>query len=141
MRVLDRADEDARAGRDLRTFGGRLVPMSSTGDGDPADPGARARAAARGRYGRNAVVQGAAAELFKLWAVLVRVRAGPFGARIVLCLHDEVLVHTPADHGTAVAALVADCLDEAAGRWALQHQVRFVADTRIVERWSDAKTG
>ena len=41
-------------------------------------------------YGRNALIQGAAAELFKMWAVTVRARAAALDARIVLCLHDDV---------------------------------------------------
>ena len=67
-----------------------------------------ARAAAMGRYARNAMVQGAAAELFKRWAVTVRARLAGRGARIVLCLHDELLVHAPAADGDAVARLVDD---------------------------------
>jgi DNA polymerase-1 len=35
--------------------------------------------------------------------------------------------------------LVTDALDEAVARWAPGSGVRFVADLRIVERWSDAK--
>src|SRR5690606_34850956 len=99
----------------------------------------RRQAAARGRYGRNAMVQGAAAELFKVWAVTVRARVGPLGARIVLCLHDELLVHAPVDRGDAVARLVDECLQEAAHRWAPGSPVRFVADTTVIARWSDAK--
>ncbi|MBI5088767.1 MAG: DNA polymerase I, partial [Actinobacteria bacterium] len=100
---------------------------------------ARSRAAARGRYGRNAMVQGAAAELFKVWAVTVRARAAGLGARVVLCLHDELLVHTPLDQADAVAALLVDCLGEAAHRWAADRSVRFVADVAVITRWSDAK--
>ncbi len=98
-----------------------------------------ARAAARGRYGRNALVQGAAAELFKTWAVTVRARGATLGARIVLCLHDELLVHTPAAHGAATAELVDACLHEAARRWAPGSAVRFISDTSVVRTWSDAK--
>jgi DNA polymerase-1 len=60
------------------------------------------------------------------------------GARIVLCLHDELLVHVPEEHAGHVARLVDASLSEAAGRWA-PHPVRFLADTSIIERWSDAK--
>jgi DNA polymerase-1 len=107
---------------------------------DPKGNDSPARAAARGRYGRNALIQGAAAELFKMWAVTVRARAGA-GTRIVLCLHDELLVHTPADRGEAMARLVDDCLQEAARRWAPGAPVRFISDTSVVRRWSDAKGG
>ena len=132
MGYLDSADRTARAGRDLRTYGGRLVRMS----GGIASP---ARTAARGRYGRNALVQGAAAELFKMWAVTVRARGPALGARIVLCLHDELLVHVAEEHADAAAALVGDCLAETARRWAPRGDVRFIAETSVVRCWADAK--
>ena len=92
-----------------------------------------------GRYGRNAMVQGAAAELFKVWAALVRIRGTALGARIVLCLHDELLVHAPAGRADEVAALVDQALADASRRWAAGAPVRFVADTSVIARWSDAK--
>jgi DNA polymerase I len=138
MFYLKNAYDAGRAGRDVRTYGGRLVRMWSTPEGlDEAAE--RATVASRGRYARNAVVQGAAAELFKAWAVTVRARATAFDARVVLCLHDELLVHVPAEHGDAVAELLRDCLAEAARRWAPGGAVRFVADVSIIRRWSDAK--
>jgi DNA polymerase-1 len=98
------------------------------------------RESARGRYGRNAVVQGPAAELFKMWAVIVRARTARLGAQIVLCLHDELLVHVPAEHAPQAADLVGDCLAEATRRWAPDSRVRFIADITITGRWSDAKS-
>ena len=94
--------------------------------------------AARGRYARNAVIQGAAAELFKVWAVTVRARGAELDARIVLCLHDELLVHAPASSGSAVADLLERCLHEAVHRWSPDSGVHFVADIAVLERWSDA---
>src|SRR5215471_4991463 len=132
MAYLDSADRAARAGRDLRTYGGRLVQMSGGN-------ASAAQTAARGRYGRNALIQGAAAELFKMWAVTVRARGSAIGARIVLCLHDELLLHVPETHSRAAAALVGDCLAETARRWAPRGDVRFIADTSVVRSWADAK--
>jgi DNA polymerase-1 len=103
------------------------------------DAAMRSVTSGRGRYARNAVVQGAAAEFFKAWAVTVRARGSALDARIVLCLHDELLVHVPADSADAAAGLLRTCLDETAGRWAAATPVRFVADVSIIERWSDAK--
>ena len=139
MRYLTEADLAGQVGRDLRTYGGRLVRMGSTSVGDATDRDSRSRAAARGRYGRNAMVQGAAAEFFKVWAVTVRARAAAIDARLVLCLHDELLVHAPAGRGEVVAELVIDCLADAARRWAPDDTVRFVADVSVITRWSDAK--
>ena len=116
MTYLREADRAGQLRDELRTYGGRLIPMGSPDpDDELAVRDARSRDAARGRYGRNAVVQGAAAELFKAWAVTVRARALPLGARIVLCLHDELLVHAPDD------------------------AVRFVADISVIRSWSEAK--
>jgi DNA polymerase-1 len=134
MAYLDSADRAGRAGRDLRTYGGRLIRLAAT------EPRSVSRAAAYGRYARNAMIQGAAAELFKVWAVIVRARGAPLGARIVLCLHDELLVHTPRAQAEAVSRLVDECLREAAQRWAPGCGVRFISDTTIVRSWSDAKS-
>jgi DNA polymerase I len=141
MTYLREADLSGQFRRSLRTYGGRLIRMGSTDDDDGlTEHDARGRAAARGRYGRNALVQGAAAELFKTWAVIVRARAQALGdARIVLCLHDELLVHTRVDTSAEVARLLDDSLQEAAQRWAPDDSVRFVADISVIRRWSDAK--
>ena len=126
MGYLDAAGRSAGGGHDLRTYGGRLIAMPGGGAG-------------RGLYGRNALIQGAAAELFKMWAVTVRARASALDARIVLCLHDELLVHVPEEHAVRAARMVSECLAETAGRWAPGGRVRFLADVTTVRCWADAK--
>jgi DNA polymerase I len=135
MGYLDAADRNARAGRDLRTHGGRLIRMSGGTLDSPA------RGAARGRYGRNAVVQGAAAELFKMWAVTARARLASLSAQIVLCLHDELLLHVPAANAPAAATLLESCLAESAARWSPPRHpgVRFISETITIKSWSQAK--
>lgn len=128
MGFLDRAYDAGVAGVDLRTFGGRLIRTAG-----PHDPGSR------GRYARNALIQGAAAELFKAWAATVRVTTADLGAEVVLCLHDELLVHTPEAVAAECAERVGQALTDAARRWSGAAPVRFVTDTRIVRRWSEAK--
>ena len=141
MRFLRDADRSGRSGRDVRTYGGRLVRMGSgTGpDAAPGGPEERSATAGRGRYARNAVIQGAAAELFKAWAVTVRGRAAPLGGRIVRCLHDELLLHVPEAHGPAVAQVLEAALPEAALRWMPGGTVRYVAKANVINRWSEAK--
>ncbi len=139
MAYLDAGDRSGQASQDLRTYGGRLIRMGTSNPNEVGEREARSQEAARGRYGRNALVQGAAAELFKVWAAIVRARGSALDARIVLCLHDELLVHASADHAEAAAQLVDDALQEAAHRWAPDGSVRFVADTSVIPRWSDAK--
>ena len=138
MKYLTDADLAGQVGRDIRTYGGRLIRMGAS-RADLGDRDSRSRAAAQGRYGRNAMVQGAAAEFFKVWAVTVRSRAEALDARIVLCLHDELLVHAPIENGAAVADLIVECLAEAARHWAPDDAVRFVADVSTIRRWSDSK--
>lgn len=137
MGFLADAADAGRRGDDVFTIGGRRVRMwddeSIDGDLDRA----RRVAAARGRFARNAVIQGAAAELFKVWAVLVRARGTDLAAEVVLCLHDELIVHVPEGVGDAAATLLLDTLSEAAHRWSPRPGVRFVADVSTVRRWSD----
>ena len=136
MGHLRTAEETGRSGGTLRTYGGRLLRLWPLPDPpDPPDPGA---VSARGRFARNAVVQGAAAELFKMWAVSVRAALPP-GAEVVLCLHDELLVHAPRDIAEDVAQLLHEVLGATTARWAAGSGVRFVADVTVVTRWSDAK--
>jgi DNA polymerase-1 len=122
LAFLRAAEESGRVGVDVRTHGGRLVRVGNGGVG---------------RYARNAVVQGAAAELFKAWAAAVRNGLGE--GRVVLCLHDELLLHVPADDADAAVALLHDALRSTSGHWAAGSGVRFVADVSVVRRWSEAK--
>lgn len=125
---LQQAEDRGRAGLDVQTYGGRRVPM---GGPAPADP-------ARGRYARNAVVQGAAAEFFKAWAATVRAGLSAYEGRIVLCLHDELLVHVPEQNADAAAALLQDALVRTAHWWAAGSGVRFVAVVTRGRTWADA---
>ena len=155
MAYLDRAYAAGVRREPLRTFGGRLIPLgrvlvdsrtTEADEGAGAPPngggggtGGQGRDAARGRFARNAVIQGAAAELFKAWAATVRAATRDLGAEIVLCLHDELLVHAPEQLAEEVRARVVTALEDSARRWARGANVRFVADTSIIGRWSDAK--
>ncbi len=141
---LEAAYAEGVAGRALRTYGGRRVPTSGPGPGsvaqqDGAEGVAPEALAGRGRFARNAVVQGAAAELFKAWAATVRLRLTGTGAETVLCLHDELLVHAPVAAAQDTAMVLESSLTDAARRWTGSAQARFVADTRVVHRWSEAK--
>ena len=154
LAYLRRAEEHGRAGVDTRTYGGRLIRLTPpVDDADEvavradevtaAEAGeARVEAAwlrARGRYARNAVVQGAAAELFKAWAATVRAGLARLDGRVVLCLHDELLLHVPEEHADEAAALATQALAGTVAWWASGSRARFVVDVSVVRRWSDAK--
>jgi DNA polymerase-1 len=99
----------------------------------------RAVLAGRGRFARNAVIQGSAAELFKAWTATVRARLATEDlGTVVLCLHDELLLHVRADAADRVARDVVTDLEATAARWS-RSGVRFVTDVTVVDRWSDAK--
>lgn len=133
LQYLREAADDGERGDPVLTYGGRFIRGR-----EGADQTSRR---AIGRFTRNAVVQGAAAEFFKAWALTVRDAVRPLGGRIVLCLHDELLVQAPASSASETAQAVDDALQAAARRWSQGAPVRFVADTRVIHRWSEAKDG
>jgi DNA polymerase-1 len=142
MACLRDAEEAGRTGRDIRTYGGRLLRLGREGAdaGDVEDGGGEHAqvTAGHGRFARNAVIQGAAAELFKAWAATVRSGLGVLDGEIVMCLHDELVVHVPAEHTDAAAQLLLDALAATTGWWAAGSPVRFVAEVASGESWAAA---
>ena len=132
MAYLRAAEEAGRTGRDLRTYGGRLLRLGRHLDLPPEE---RPAVAGHGRFARNAVVQGAAAELFKAWAATVRGALVPLDGRIVMCLHDELLVHVRTDRVDAAAHAVRSALASTTGWWAAGSGVRFVAEVTSGASW------
>ena len=119
----------------------------------PAADESRARRSARdrGRFTRNFVVQGTAAEWALAWMADLRgrlaalppveesdaaPRSGPvFSARshLAFFLHDEIIVHAPAAHAEAAALAVRESA-EAAGRLLFgDFPIDFPLDLRIAE--------
>ncbi len=127
MRYLRAAEAAGRAGTDIRTYGGRLLRLSSSDGG-----------LGYGRYARNAVVQGAAAELFKAWAATVRVGLPELDGEIVLCLHDELLLHMPRTRAEDAGSLLVGALQSTTSWWASGSGVRFVAEVAVGASWSEA---
>ena len=85
------------------------------------------------------MIQGSAAELFKAWAVTVRESVRDLDAQVVLCLHDELLVHVRQEQAPRCAEVVHEALSASSRRWVGHDRVRFVADVSVVRRWSEAK--
>jgi DNA polymerase-1 len=139
MAYLRAAEEAGRTGTDLRTYGGRLLrlalPAGEQGEpvGEYVPP-----PSGHGRFARNAVVQGAAAELFKAWTATVRGGLAALDGEIVLCLHDELLLHVPERQAEAAAALLRSALTATAGWWAAGSPVRFVVEVGVGPTWADA---
>ncbi|MFE9802445.1 MULTISPECIES: bifunctional 3'-5' exonuclease/DNA polymerase [Streptomyces] len=166
-RAVAYVDEAAKAGEEgrlVRTWLGRTCPppaASEHGDTDgeagipqaapqssapdredgrtPAYASSHSRA--RGRFTRNFVVQGSAADwaLLLLAALRQAIAAAGMRAELVFFQHDEVIVHCPAEEAEAVAEAIRAAGDRA-GRIAFgDTPVRFPFTTAIVECYADAK--
>lgn len=100
---------------------------------------ASGNARARGRFTRNFVVQGSAADWALLMLASLRRALRGMRAELVFFQHDEVIVHCPAEEAEAVTAAIRAAGDEA-GRIAFgETPVRFPFTTATVERYADAK--
>jgi len=89
------------------------------------------------RTATNSPIQGSAADLMKVAMVRVADALGAVrGARLLLQVHDELVVETPAETAEAVAGLVKRHMESAADL-----SVPLVADVGIGADWVDAKAG
>ncbi|GAA2435520.1 bifunctional 3'-5' exonuclease/DNA polymerase [Streptomyces pulveraceus] len=156
---VDDAAKAGEEGRLVRTWLGRTSPPAVGGgageeagipqeslEPPPGDDGftpgyASSNARARGRFTRNFVVQGSAADwaLLLLAALRRSLHAAGLRAELVFFQHDEVIVHCPQEEAQAVVAAIR-AAGELAGRTAFgETPVRFPFTTAVVERYSDAK--
>jgi DNA polymerase-1 len=118
--------------------------------GEPAEEGGSREDRDRhrrswGRFTRNFVVQGTGAEWALCWLAdlrnrLWRLGTGTPGGRphLVFFLHDEVLVHTPAELADAVAVEVRSAAAEAGRLLFGAFPVDFPLDVSVVRSWADA---
>ncbi|WP_254878587.1 bifunctional 3'-5' exonuclease/DNA polymerase [Streptomyces sp. NA04227] len=94
---------------------------------------------ARGRFARNFVVQGSAAEWALLLLAALRRACAPLRAELVFFQHDEVIVHCPAEEAETVCRAIAESADLAARLTFGETPVRFPFTTAVVECYADAK--
>ncbi|MFB7466905.1 bifunctional 3'-5' exonuclease/DNA polymerase [Streptomyces sp. NPDC056224] len=159
-RAVAYVDDAAKAGEEgrlVRTWLGRTCPppvgSAESDDGEagiPQDredrenrgwtPGyASADTRARGRFTRNFVVQGSAADWALLLLAALRQTLAGMRAELVFFQHDEVIVHCPTEEAGAVAEAIRAAGDRA-GRIAFgDTPVRFPFTTAVVECYADAK--
>lgn len=121
--------------------GGRDVPGEAYDDaeerGSHANAGAGARA--RGRFTRNFVVQGSAADWAVLMLAALRQRLRDSAAELVFFQHDEVIVHCPAGEAERVTEAIREAADQAGEAAFGPTPVRFAFTTAVVECYADAK--
>ncbi|MER6326371.1 bifunctional 3'-5' exonuclease/DNA polymerase [Streptomyces coelicoflavus] len=161
-RAVAYVDDAARAGEEgrlVRTWLGRTCPPAAgAADGaeeaglpqdDPSDaagrpqewvPGyASTNPRARGRFARNFVVQGSAADWALLLLAALRRTCADMAAELVFFQHDEVIVHCPEEEAGTVVAAIRDAA-ELAGRLTFgPTPVRFPFTTAVVECYAEAK--
>ncbi|MCT4354569.1 bifunctional 3'-5' exonuclease/DNA polymerase [Streptomyces sp. Je 1-79] len=160
-RAVAYVDDAAKAGEEgrlVRTWLGRTSPRAVgagadeeagipqeggdepvAGEGEFTPGYASGNARARGRFTRNFVVQGSAADWALLMLAALRRALGGMRAELVFFQHDEVIVHCPAEEAEAVTEAIRAAGDEA-GRIAFgPTPVRFPFTTATVERYADAK--
>ncbi|MFI1376869.1 bifunctional 3'-5' exonuclease/DNA polymerase [Streptomyces longwoodensis] len=159
-RAVAYVDEAARAGEEgrlVRTWLGRTCPPATRTGEDAEDeagipvgedgtddrpwvPGyASTDARARGRFARNFVVQGSAADWALLLLAALRRACAGMAAELVFFQHDEVIVHCPEEEAEAVVAAIREA-SRTAGRLTFgETPVRFPFTTAVVECYADAK--
>ncbi|MEU8713566.1 bifunctional 3'-5' exonuclease/DNA polymerase [Streptomyces sp. NPDC048663] len=153
-------DDAARAGEEgrlVRTWLGRTCPPAA-GAGDGAEeagmpqqdaeeqaadgwvPGyASTNSRARGRFARNFVVQGSAADWALLMLAALRRSCADLAAELVFFQHDEVIVHCPEEETDVVVAAIREAADLAGRLTFGETPVRFPFTTAVVECYADAK--
>ncbi|MFF7309520.1 bifunctional 3'-5' exonuclease/DNA polymerase [Streptomyces sp. NPDC008137] len=161
-RAVAYVDDAARAGEEgrlVRTWLGRTCPPAARGTDDATEeagipvadddqpgsatpwvPGyASTNARARGRFARNFVVQGSAADWALLLLAALRRTCADLSAELVFFQHDEVIVHCPEEEAAAVVAAIQDAASLAGRLTFGQTPVRFPFTTAVVECYADAK--
>ncbi|MFI5967346.1 bifunctional 3'-5' exonuclease/DNA polymerase [Streptomyces asoensis] len=96
-------------------------------------------ARARGRFARNFVVQGSAADWALLLLAGLRRACAGMAAELVFFQHDEVIVHCPQEEAEAVVAAIREAADLAGRLTFGRTPVRFPFTTAVVECYADAK--
>lgn len=105
---------------------------------------ARSRARDWGRFTRNFVVQGTAAEWALCWMAELRLRLRRLGAdghraQLVYFLHDEVMVHTPAVLSDAVVEAIEQSAQQAGRLLFGSFPVDFALEVACVDNYAQAK--
>ena len=88
------------------------------------------------RVARNMPIQGTAADIIKIAMVNVynRLKAENFKARLIMQVHDEIIVEAPDDEAPRVEKLLAEEMEKACSM-----KVKLIADAHSGKTWYEAK--
>lgn len=88
------------------------------------------------RAAMNTPVQGTAADIIKLAMVKVHqaLKAGGFAAKLILQVHDELIIEAPLQEQEAVCALLKTCMEDVASL-----SVPLLAEVKCGESWYETK--
>ncbi|MFJ7288745.1 bifunctional 3'-5' exonuclease/DNA polymerase [Curtobacterium sp. NPDC098951] len=156
--LVSRAARAGERGEAVTTLLGRTSPVPDaawfearnqayTVEGTPAMQRAvESRARSWGRFTRNFIVQGTAAEWALAWMGSLRSRLaerfpGPVtdGPHLVFFVHDEIVVHTPAEHAEWVAEQVRAAAADAGRLLFRDFPVVFPLSVAVVDDYGAAK--
>lgn len=140
-------DEAAKAGvegRIVHTKLGRACPPPSARwrrlvSGAEGESRADQVRNARGRFTRNFVVQGSAAEWALALIATLRGRLSGLSSELVFFLHDEVVLHCPEEEAQEVRRAVSESAQEASRLVFGETPVRFPLHLATVHCYADAK--
>jgi DNA polymerase-1 len=138
--MVDAAAREGERGERVRTWLGRTSPP---GRRDAPEQQARAW----GRFTRNFIVQGTAAEWALCWLGGIRGRLaaefeGPFPEAVphlVFFLHDEVIVHAPQEDAPRVAQIIEEAAKDAGRLLFGSRPAMFPLSCSIVPDYAAAK--
>ena len=130
---FDRVEEDARRDGYVTTLSGRRRPLP-----DMRSQSGQARALAE-RQSVNTLIQGSAADLIKFAMLAVHEdrELQSMQARLLLQIHDELIVEVPKQHAEDAAERLA-LLMTGTGAWGIALDVPLVADAGIGANWGEA---
>ncbi len=130
---FDGVERDARANGFVTTLSGRRRPLPNM-----HSLSNQARALAE-RQAVNTLIQGSAADLIKLamLAVFHDQDLRSMGARLLLQIHDELIVEVPEEHAQRAAARVSRLMTDTQA-WGIRLHVPLVADAGIGGNWGTA---
>lgn len=127
---LDKSGRDAVINRYSTTISGRKRFYRLP---DPSDPTFHKMKGSVERAGKNTPIQGSNADTIKQAMIYVVERIKDYDAKLLLTVHDELIVEVREDQAEEVAPIISQCLID--GFAEFFHTVKMEADALIGDCW------